>query len=65
MKDEKPIAIGNLSLAPENEPMAHVSLRIPEYVVEYYRAYPNYTKVMRRVLKAYAEQQLRQTSDEV
>ena len=55
MKDEKPIAIGNLSLDPENEPMAHVSLRIPEYVVEYYRAYPNYTKVMRRVLKAYAD----------
>ena len=37
--------------------MAHVNLRLPQEVVDYYKEWPNYTKMMRTVLTNYAESQ--------
>jgi len=33
--------------------LAHVNLRIPNEVLEYFKKYPSYTKEMRRVLTEY------------
>jgi uncharacterized protein (DUF4415 family) len=35
---------------------AHVNLRVPEEVLEFYRRYPSYTAKMREVLIQYKEQ---------
>jgi uncharacterized protein (DUF4415 family) len=36
--------------------LVHVSVRLPEDVVEFYTQYPNYTKAMREVLIKYKEE---------
>lgn len=38
-------------------PMVHVNLRLPEDVLDYYKEWPNYTKIMRTVLTNYAKSQ--------
>jgi hypothetical protein len=37
--------------------MVHVNVRLPKDVFEFYKAHPNYTKVMREVLVAHAQKQ--------
>jgi uncharacterized protein (DUF4415 family) len=37
-----------------NPAKVHVNLRVPGDVLEFYRKSPNYTKLMREVLTAYA-----------
>ena len=32
-------------------PMTHINLRLPQYVVDYFRQYSSYTKAMRDVLE--------------
>ena len=32
-------------------PMLHMNLRLPQYVVDYFKEFPSYTKEMRRVLE--------------
>jgi len=31
--------------------MLHVNVRLPQYVLDYFKEFPNYTKEMRRVLE--------------
>lgn len=45
---------GNLSLTPKR--MAHVTMRIPEETLAYYKKYPNPSAEMREVLIAYAKE---------
>jgi len=37
--------------------LVHVNVRIPQEVLDYYKEWPNYTKMMRTVLTNYAESQ--------
>ena len=32
-------------------PMLHINMRLPQYVVDYFKEFPSYTKEMRRVLE--------------
>jgi hypothetical protein len=36
--------------------LVHVNLRLPEWVVEFYREQPNYTGTMREVLTIHAQE---------
>ena len=40
--------------------MVHVNVRIPQEVLDYYKEWPNYTKMMRTVLTNYAESQTKE-----
>ena len=37
--------------------MVHVNVRIPQEVLDYYKQWPSYTKMIRTVLTNYAESQ--------
>ncbi len=37
-------------------PMLHINLRLPEYVIGYFKEFPSYTKEMRRVLEEHVTQ---------
>jgi hypothetical protein len=37
--------------------MVHVNVRLPQEVLDYYKQWPNYTKMIRTVLTNYAESQ--------
>lgn len=40
----------------QKEPtLVHVNVRLPEYVVSYFKTYENYTSVMRTVLTQYVD----------
>jgi hypothetical protein len=38
----------------KKQALAHINIRIPKEVVDFYRQYPSYTKKMREVLTAHA-----------
>ena len=40
----------------ERRVMVHINVRLPEDVVEFYKQYPNYTRVMREVLIKFKEE---------
>lgn len=37
--------------------MAHANIRLPVWVLEFYKQQPNYTRVMREVLTMHAQEQ--------
>jgi len=37
-------------MSERKEPMVHVNVRLPRYVLEHFKQYPNYTRKMREVL---------------
>jgi len=41
--------------------MVHVNLRVPQDVLDYYKEWPSYTKMMRTVLSNYAESQTKKS----
>ena len=41
--------------------LIHVNVRLPPWVLEYYKSQPNYTKVMRDVLIIYAQENQTET----
>lgn len=44
--------------------LAHVNIRLPLWVFEYYKQKPNYTKAMREVLTIHAQEDLSTTIEE-
>lgn len=36
--------------------LAHINIRVPVWVLDYYRQQPNYTKAMREVLTMHAQE---------
>ena len=41
----------------KRQAMAHVNLRLPEDVLDYYKQYPNYTQMIREVLIKFKEEE--------
>ena len=41
--------------------LVHINLRLPDWVVEFYREQPNYTRAMREVLTIHAQDQISKT----
>tara|TARA_R110002012_G_scaffold114437_2_gene261191 strand:- start:514 stop:726 length:213 start_codon:yes stop_codon:yes gene_type:complete len=37
-------------------PMVHVNMRLPDYVVDHFKQFPNFTKEMRRVLEEHTNE---------
>lgn len=42
--------------------LVHVNLRLPQWVAEFYKGEPNYTKTMREVLTLHAQEQQSKTT---
>lgn len=43
-------------MSDRKEPLTHVNVRLPEYVLKYFKAYPNYTKAIRQVLEQHVRE---------
>jgi len=40
-----------------NKNLIHVNVRLPQYVIDYFKQHPNYTRAIRDVLKQHVEAQ--------